>query len=155
MGIQKIQNGYTKNPWIIAKRAYEKSTIRFYKSYSGSFNLFHPLEYPPSSINIYLKLLSQIVFLWYFILISHWILPLSRIWIFSFYLVSHWILPLSLNLYSNILFNVPLDFTSFIKLNIVFYVCPIGLYLSFVNIVSVLKYSFWWSVPLSLNFIFK
>ena len=54
-------NGYTKNPWIIAKRAYEKSTIRFYKSYSGSFNLFHPLEYPPSSINIYLKLLSQIV----------------------------------------------------------------------------------------------
>lgn len=54
-----------------------------------------------------------------FFLISHWILPLSRIWIFSFYLVSHWILPLSLNLYSNILFNVPLDFTSFIKLNIV------------------------------------
>ena len=138
MGIQKIQNGHTKNPWIIAKRAYEKSTIRFYKSYSGSFNLFHPLEYA-SLFTWYLSetIISNSDFIFYFIYYPIGI-SFFRFFVYlflDFNLSSPWNLPLSIYLFDDLM-NY-----------------PIGFYLSlFKYRFRFLNYSFWWSVPLSLDF---
>ena len=103
------------------------------------FNLIHPLDYPPYSLLIYLKLLSQIVIL-YFISFNL-IIPLeypsfdSFLSILDFNLSSHWNLPLSIYLFDDLM-NY-----------------PIGFYLSlFKYRFRFLNYSFWWFVPLSLDF---
>ena len=126
-------------PGYPRKRDKRKSTVCTYAIQWIFTLLFHPLEYPPSSINIYLKLLSQIVIL-YFISFNL-IIPLeypsfdSFLSILDFNLSSHWNLPLSIYLFDDLM-NY-----------------PIGFYLSlFKYRFRFLNYSFWWSVPLSLDF---
>lgn len=105
--------------------------------YSGS-SLCYSIHWniPPYLLDIYLKLLSQIVIL-YFILLSHWniLLSILLLSILDFNLSSHWNLPLSIYLFDDLM-NY-----------------PIGFYLSlFKYRFCFLNYSFWWSVPLSLDF---
>ena len=108
--------------------------------YSGS-SLCYSIHWniPPYLLDIYLKLLSQIVIL-YFISFNL-IIPLeypsfdSFLSILDFNLSSHWNLPLSIYLFDDLM-NY-----------------PIGFYLSlFKYRFRFLNYSFWWSVPLSLDF---
>ena len=108
--------------------------------YSGS-SLCYSIHWntPPYLLDIYLKLLSQIVIL-YFISFNL-IIPLeypsfdSFLSILDFNLSSHWNLPLSIYLFDDLM-NY-----------------PIGFYLSlFKYCFRFLNYSFWWSVPLSLDF---
>ena len=108
--------------------------------YSGS-SLCYSIHWniPPYLLDIYLKLLSQIVIL-YFISFNL-IIPLeypsfdSFLSILDFNLSSHWNLPLSIYLFDDLM-NY-----------------PIGFYLSlFKYRFRFLNYSFWWFVPLSLDF---
>lgn len=105
--------------------------------YSGS-SLCYSIHWniPPYLLDIYLKLLSQIV-ISYFISLSHWniLLSILLLSILDFNLSSHWNLPLSIYLFDDLM-NY-----------------PIGFYLSlFKYRFRFLNYSFWWSVPLSLDF---
>ena len=100
--------------------------------------LFHPLEYS-SLFTWYLSetIISNSDFIFYFILLSHWniLLSILLLSILDFNLSSHWNLPLSIYLFDDLM-NY-----------------PIGFYLSlFKYRFRFLNYSFWWSVPLSLDF---
>ena len=57
------------NPEIIGE------VFALVKDYLHCEDPYYQIRYDYNQL--FLKLLSQIVFLWYFILISHWILPLS------------------------------------------------------------------------------
>ena len=107
--------------------------------YSGS-SLCYSIHWniPPYLLDIYLKLLSQIVIL-YFISFNYPIgISFFRFFFYlflDFNLSSHWNLPLSIYLFDDLM-NY-----------------PIGFYLSlFKYRFRFLNYSFWWSVPLSLDF---
>lgn len=107
--------------------------------YSGS-SLCYSIHWniPPYLLDIYLKLLSQIVIL-YFISFNYPIgISFFRFFVYlflDFNLSSHWNLPLSIYLFDDLM-NY-----------------PIGFYLSFFKYrFRFLNYSFWWSVPLSLDF---
>lgn len=125
--IRDIHEKETKENPLYAPTLYSGSSL----CYSIHWNI------PPYLLDIYLKLLSQIVIL-YFI---SFIIPLeypsfdSSFIYFGFYLSSHWNLPLSIYLFDDLM-NY-----------------PIGFYLSlFKYRFRFLNYSFWWSVPLSLDF---
>ena len=126
-------------PGYPRKRDKRKSTVCTSDlSATVDFNLIHPLDYPPYSLLIYLKLLSQIVIL-YFISFNYPIgISFFRFFVYlflDFNLSSHWNLPLSIYLFDDLM-NY-----------------PIGFYLSFFKYrFRFLNYSFWWSVPLSLDF---
>ena len=107
--------------------------------YSGS-SLCYSIHWniPPYLLDIYLKLLAQIVIL-YFISFNYPIgISFFRFFFYlflDFNLSSHWNLPLSFYLFDDLM-NY-----------------PIGFYLSlFKYRFRFLNYSFWWSVPLSLDF---
>lgn len=120
------------------KRDKRKSTVCTYAIQWIFTLLFHPLEYS-SLFTWYLSetIISNSDFIFYFILLSHWniLLSILLLSILDFNLSSHWNLPLSIYLFDDLM-NY-----------------PIGFYLSlFKYRFRFLNYSFWWSVPLSLDF---
>lgn len=120
------------------KRDKRKSTVCTYAIQWIFTLLFHPLEYS-SLFTWYLSetIISNSDFIFYFILLSHWniLLSILLLSILDFNLSSHWNLPLSIYLFDDLM-NY-----------------PIGFYLSlFKYRFCFLNYSFWWSVPLSLDF---
>ena len=124
--------------WTLEQKICHKKSTVSDLSATVDFNLIHPLDYPPYSLLIYLKLLSQIVIL-YFISFYYPIgISFFRFFVYlflDFNLSSHWNLPLSIYLFDDLM-NY-----------------PIGFYLSlFKYRFRFLNYSFWWSVPLSLDF---
>ena len=125
-------------PGYPRKRDKRKSTVCTYAIQWIFTLLFHPLEYS-SLFTWYLSetIISNSDFIFYFILLSHWNILLSFLLlsILDFNLSSHWNLPLSIYLFDDLM-NY-----------------PIGFYLSlFKYRFCFLNYSFWWSVPLSLDF---
>ena len=120
------------------KRDKRKSTVCTYAIQWIFTLLFHPLEYS-SLFTWYLSetIISNSDFIFYFILLSHWniLLSILLLSILDFNLSSHWNLSLSIYLFDDLM-NY-----------------PIGSYLSlFKYRFCFLNYSFWWSVPLSLDF---
>ena len=125
-------------PGYPRKRDKRKSTVCTYAIQWIFTLLFHPLEYS-SLFTWYLSetIISNSDFIFYFILLSHWniLLSILLLSILDFNLSSHWNLPLSIYLFDDLM-NY-----------------PIGFYLSlFKYRFRFLNYSFWWSVPLSLDF---
>lgn len=125
-------------PGYPRKRDKRKSTVCTYAIQWIFTLLFHPLEYS-SLFTWYLSetIISNSDFIFYFILLSHWniLLSILLLSILDFNLSSHWNLPLSIYLFDDLM-NY-----------------PIGFYLSlFKYRFCFLNYSFWWSVPLSLDF---
>ena len=125
-------------PGYPRKRDKRKSTVCTY-AIQGIFTLlFHPLEYS-SLFTWYLSetIISNSDFIFYFILLSHWniLLSILLLSILDFNLSSHWNLPLSIYLFDDLM-NYPIGFYLFL----------------FKYRFRFLNYSFWWSVPLSLDF---
>ena len=125
-------------PGYPRKRDKRKSTVCTYAIQWIFTLLFHPLEYS-SLFTWYLSetIISNSDFIFNFISLSHWnvLLSILLLSILDFNLSSHWNLPLSIYLFDDLM-NY-----------------PIGFYLSlFKYRFRFLNYSFWWSVPLSLDF---
>lgn len=125
-------------PGYPRKRDKRKSTVCTYAIQWIFTLLFHPLEYS-SLFTWYLSetIISNSDFIFYFILLSHWniLLSILLLSILDFNLSSHWNLPLSIYLFDDLM-NYPIGFYLFL----------------FKYRFRFLNYSFWWSVPLSLDF---
>ena len=125
-------------PGYPRKRDKRKSTVCTYAIQWIFTLLFNPLEYS-SLFTWYLSetIISNSDFIFYFILLSHWniLLSILLLSILDFNLSSHWNLPLSIYLFDDLM-NYPIGFYLFL----------------FKYRFRFLNYSFWWSVPLSLDF---
>ena len=93
--------------WTLEQKICHKKSTVSDLSATVDFNLIHPLDYPPYSLLIYLKLLSQIVFLYKFQLLCHWSVPLTLIDLILYNLSCHWSIPLAFIWFVLVLNYVP------------------------------------------------